>query len=996
MTRKITTSRTVAEILTIVRLERDGFDTVCLAAAIHGLASRKATAGAHGQVTRSAEWRDLVASLHARREEVSMRNLANALWGMAKLNGQVEPRVLDDLGVEVAKKIKTGLPQNTANTLWAYATLGHAPPKEMLLAAAQAVRDQARDFVPQNVSNVLLAAAKLSWRPPQDALDALGDRIVASIRTFAPQAIANSLWGVARIAAAKPAERGGAAEGDGEAPGGTTSDQPLDGGGTGGYDASGSGATAEGGETIALVPLFGSHGSDTASVVSPGGDGASRPALAHGLLPFRSLEPLRVLTTEATRRVGEFNTQNLSNSVWAFATLGVDPGHPFLEAVERASVARLHEFSPQNVANALWAFAKLQAPAPRLFAAAAEHLPRVAHATSPQCLANSLWAFAAAGVDPGEHCAAALSARAREVARDMTHQHVANCLWAIATLAQKGLPGALGSLRRELPTAMLAELERRMADPQLRKSLTSLHAANAAWALAALGDRVPRRALEALAALSAERVAGCGRVELSNLLWAFAKLGQYSPALFDAGCAEATARADRLGAQNVANLLWACAKVGHDNAAFWRAMQRRAAALLPTLSAQNLSNIFWALGTAHLGDPGVVRALAREHAARAANEPLNLQQVSNSLWGLAMLDALAQDVWDASMRRLQAIEPAPNLIGQETRAQLFQAKLLLEARDALSEEAHKLAGGSPSASGASDANGDGIPPKAVETVPVSDATETALGEGDGAAVAPCGMGSSPQPLAASSVDVSDYDASAFPPPPPPALLPRATCAMPEELFNACRDAWRANAARVTISDFHAEVAAALAKIAREQPGGEAGAGGREKASDVCVAPEVVSGASSGADATTPENAPAAASAAHGSSNPLPPPDASSSPVPSVEVETLTSDGLFSIDVALPDERIAVEVDGPRHFSANGLRPLGETVARRVLLRARGWAVVSVPFFKWTGWEEDERERELQRDVVRARAEARARGLGTQKKEKEDDPENSEERKETAA
>lgn len=41
------------------------------------------------------------------------------------------------------------------------------------------------------------------------------------------------------------------------------------------------------------------------------------------------------------------------------------------------------------------------------------------------------------------------------------------------------------------------------------------------------------------------------------------------------------------------------------------------------------------------------------------------------------------------------------------------------------------------------------------------------------------------------------------------------------------------------------------------------------------------------------------------------------------IEHTTDDGLFSIDLALLDDHIAVEVDGPFHYSANTHLPLGE-------------------------------------------------------------------------
>ena len=65
-----------------------------------------------------------------------------------------------------------------------------------------------------------------------------------------------------------------------------------------------------------------------------------------------------------------------------------------------------------------------------------------------------------------------------------------------------------------------------------------------------------------------------------------------------------------------------------------------------------------------------------------------------------------------------------------------------------------------------------------------------------------------------------------------------------------------------------------------------------------------------------------------------------------ELEFTTADGLFSIDLAIVDRRIALEFDGPSHFTTNTLEPLGHTRLRDRLLSAMGWCVVSIPFFEW--------------------------------------------------
>lgn len=55
---------------------------------------------------------------------------------------------------------------------------------------------------------------------------------------------------------------------------------------------------------------------------------------------------------------------------------------------------------------------------------------------------------------------------------------------------------------------------------------------------------------------------------------------------------------------------------------------------------------------------------------------------------------------------------------------------------------------------------------------------------------------------------------------------------------------------------------------------------------------------------------------------------------------------YSIDFALPGKKVALEVDGPSHYTRNGGSPLGSTILKRRHLEAAGWAVVSIPYYEW--------------------------------------------------
>ncbi len=65
-------------------------------------------------------------------------------------------------------------------------------------------------------------------------------------------------------------------------------------------------------------------------------------------------------------------------------------------------------------------------------------------------------------------------------------------------------------------------------------------------------------------------------------------------------------------------------------------------------------------------------------------------------------------------------------------------------------------------------------------------------------------------------------------------------------------------------------------------------------------------------------------------------------------EVPTEDGLFTIDIVIEVEgrRLAVEIDGPSHFTQPHRTVNGETAYRNMALAARDYTVVSIPYFEW--------------------------------------------------
>ena len=102
------------------------------------------------------------------------------------------------------------------------------------------------------------------------------------------------------------------------------------------------------------------------------------------------------ISVEAVRRrLGGFNEQGLSNTVWAFATAGHEAPALF-EAISTEAVRRgMNGFNEQNLSNTVWAFATAGYEAPALFEAiAAEAVRRGLIGFNEQILCTMAWAFA--------------------------------------------------------------------------------------------------------------------------------------------------------------------------------------------------------------------------------------------------------------------------------------------------------------------------------------------------------------------------------------------------------------------------------------------------------------------------------------------------------------------------------------------------------------------------------------------------------------------------
>jgi hypothetical protein len=145
------------------------------------------------------------------------------------------------------------------------------------------------------------------------------------------------------------------------------------------------------------------------------------------------------------------NSQDVANTCWAFATLGVHAPSLFA-AVDKNGRWLVETGTQQAVANTCWAFATLGVQAPSLFAAVDKNGWWLVETGTQQAVANTCWAFASLGVQAPSFFAA-VDKNGRWLVENAKPQHVANTCWAAVVL---GLLGRNNNLVRECWNAAMA------------------------------------------------------------------------------------------------------------------------------------------------------------------------------------------------------------------------------------------------------------------------------------------------------------------------------------------------------------------------------------------------------------------------------------------------------------------------------------------------------------------------------------------------------------
>ena len=240
------------------------------------------------------------------------------------------------------------------------------------------------------------------------------------------------------------------------------------------------------------------------------------------------------MATQAMQRLPQFNSQNMSNTLWAFASLNHHPGPMLLKVLQRELVHKLPHFTSQGIENVLWAFATLgHHPG--------QPAPTVNQHICSCCLAHPLQIQACCVGSQYLNSILCLAGLLSGTSANKACSHVAapSCFWSCCQTQNRS---------RDLPVLAVFS-------PLFAVKCT-VQNSSLAWHCLFAGEETLMAAAQHIGSILRQ----FNHQNLALALWAFAKLGwrPHSGLLADA-CRHALLTVDTINPQNLSNILWALA-----------------------------------------------------------------------------------------------------------------------------------------------------------------------------------------------------------------------------------------------------------------------------------------------------------------------------------------------------------------------------------------------------------------------------------------------------
>ncbi|KAL9182955.1 hypothetical protein ACHAXT_004234 [Thalassiosira profunda] len=392
---------------------------------------------------------------------------------------------------------------------------------------------------------------------------------------------------------------------------------------------------------------------------------------------------LRWVAKSLVERVDSFKPQELSNTIWAFSTMGFgydeacgtnshndyvhvatdnsagdkDLVFKTLEVIAENALQRLGKFKAQELNNMAWGFARLGHRTERaeaLLSGVAKELIARTWQFKPQDVGTTLWALATAEYyDLDAFCAGASRLNMRQI-RSFKPQEMSNTVWALATagFAPKYIhafdttlvPASKRPTKEMIASDPITECFAAVASEMMRRphDFKDQELKDVLWSFSKAGVRHPvlfQKIAKHIVGRSGRGFANFSSQGLGNTLWSFAKQAQLSLEVIDTfGDSVKLVSTGRLAVYETT-----CLDNGEDvtKRLFVRAAEAGLDLGLGRFTNQDLSNTVWAYSTLGMLHSGLFRKAEDEIVSRLQSKKQKFrgQEVANILWSFATLNA---------------------------------------------------------------------------------------------------------------------------------------------------------------------------------------------------------------------------------------------------------------------------------------------------------------------------------------------------------------------
>jgi hypothetical protein len=258
--------------------------------------------------------------------------------------------------------------------------------------------------------------------------------------------------------------------------------------------------------------------------------------------------------------IGDFVPQGMSNIMWSFATLSIEPQPEVWDALLKRCAEMCATFEPQNVSNIVWALATMGRKETELVNVMMPIAEQKMRKFKAQELANMLWGMMKLSIQPTPGLVAACNVHMEATMRDFQSQNLANVMMAYA------------KLELDLPKSIWYSIGMKVCESV--NEWKSQHIGNTIWAFASMASRSQQVAeemtedskmMQGIIANIPRVARTCIPQETANIFWALAKMKLWNNGVQNAVAALSQRVMEQcrdMNGQDVVNVMWSYATWG--------------------------------------------------------------------------------------------------------------------------------------------------------------------------------------------------------------------------------------------------------------------------------------------------------------------------------------------------------------------------------------------------------------------------------------------------